>query len=120
MMKKGAQARGVTALALTACPISSMKIRNRGHCNSSFEHRAYSREAIAHGDGHESSARSYFNHASGDTVGRELSRAGGGPDFSDRGREQPERDRAVELVAPCKLARPDPGRIRVTSNPGIV
>ena len=109
-----------TALALTACPISSMKIRNRGHCNSSFEHRAAPWEAIAHGDGHESSARSYFNHASGDTVGRELSRAGGGPDFSDRGREQPERDRAVELVAPCKLARPDPGRIRVTSNPGIV
>ena len=108
------------ALALTACPISSMKIRNRGHCNSSFEHRAYSREAIAHGDGHESSARSYFNHGSGDTVGHELSRAGGGPDFSDRGREQPARDRAVELVGPCKLARPDPGRIRVTSNSGIV
>ena len=30
------------------------------------------------------------------------------------------RGTAVELVAPCKLARPDPGRIRVTSNPGIV
>src|SRR5215475_10833205 len=97
-----------------------MKIRNRGYCNSSFEHRAAPWEAIAYGDGHESSARSYFDHASGDTVGRELSRTGGGPDFSDRGREQPERDRAVELVAPCKLARPDPGRIRVTSNPGIV
>ena len=61
-----------------------------------------------------------FNHASGDSVGRKLSRAGGGPDFSDRGREQPEGDRAVELVAPCKLARPEPGRVRVTSNPGIV
>ena len=35
------------ALALTACPISSMKIRNRGHCNSSFEHRAAPSEAIA-------------------------------------------------------------------------
>ena len=35
------------ALALTAFPISSMKICNRGHCNSSFEHRAAPWEAIA-------------------------------------------------------------------------
>src|SRR5215469_5426872 len=72
------------------------------------------------GDGHDSSARSHFNPADCDPAGRERSRTRGGPDVSDRGREQPERNRAAELVAACKLARPDAGRIRVASGPGIV
>ena len=33
------------ALAVRACPISLMKIRNMGYCNSSFEHRAAPWEA---------------------------------------------------------------------------
>src|SRR5215831_2508338 len=69
---------------------------------------------------HETSARFHLNPAGCDTAGREHSHDRRGPDVSDRGGEQPEGDRAVELVVACKLARPDSGRIRVTSNPGIV
>jgi hypothetical protein len=64
---------------------------------------------------HETSARSHLNPAGCDTAGREHSGDRSGPDVSDRGGEQPEGDCAVELVVACKLARPDSGRIRVTS-----
>ena len=53
---------------------------------------------------HEASARSKFNPAGSDTAGREHSRYCGRPDVSDRGGEQLERDRTVELVVACKLA----------------
>jgi hypothetical protein len=100
-----------------------MKIRNSRHCNSSFEPRDAGWESNSRrseGDGHEPSARSHFSRAGGDPPGRERPHARDGPDVSDRGREKPERNRAIELVAAFKLARPDAGRIRVTSDPGIV
>jgi hypothetical protein len=56
----------------------------------------------------DSPAGSHFNTDGDDLVGR-AHRARRGPHVSNRGREQPERNRASELVATCKLARPDAG-----------
>jgi hypothetical protein len=44
----------------------------------------------------------------------------GRSDVSDRGREQPQTNRAVELEAACKLARPDAGRVCVAFGSAIV